>query len=207
MESLLIAGAALFIASVALGLLVYSFVAGVAPIPTSPKVTAKIMGALPTDLKGNIFELGSGWGTLAYALAKRFPACTVIAYEISPIPWFICKLRLALFPQPNITLRRADFHTASLDQAAVIICFLFPGCMKKLGPKLQKELPPGALVVSHTWPIPGWLPEAVHQADDWHSSRVYEYVAPPRHLRHETPTSDGPVATSTGAESDEVGSE
>ena len=202
MDSLLTAGAALLVAFVALGLLVYSFIAGVAPVPTTSKVKTKILGALPPDLEGSIFELGSGWGTLAYALARRFPACTVIAYEISPIPWFICKLRLALFPQPNVILRRADFHTASLEQAAAIVCFLFPGCMKKLGPKLQKELPPGALVVSHTWPIPGWLPEAVHQADDWHSSRVYEYVAPPRHLRHETPTSDGPVATSSGAEFD-----
>ncbi len=207
MDSLLTAGAAFLVASVALGLLVYSFIAGVAPIPTTSKVKAKILGALSPDLEGNIFELGSGWGTLAYALAKRFPHCTVIAYEISPIPWFICKLRLALFPLPNVILRRADFHTASLEQAAAIVCFLFPGCMKKLGPKLEKELPPGALVVSHTWPIPGWLPEAVHQADDWHSSRIYEYVAPPWHLRHKTPTSDGPVATSPGAETDVVESE
>jgi hypothetical protein len=204
MDSLLIAGAAFLAASVALGLLVYSFIAGVAPVPTTPKVTAKILGALSPDLEGNIFELGSGWGTLAYALAKRFPACTVIAYEISPIPWFICKLRLALFPQPNVILRRADFHTASLDQAAAIVCFLFPGCMKKLGPKLQKELLPGAQVVSHTWPVPGWQPEAVHQAGDWHSSRVYAYVAPPRHLRHEAPAADGPVATSSRPESSVV---
>jgi hypothetical protein len=201
MDSLLIAGAALFVATLALGLLVYSFIAGVAPVPTTPKVTAKILGALPPELEGKIFELGSGWGTLAYALAKRYPACTVMAYEISPIPWFICKLRLALFPQPNVILRRADFHSASLDQAAAIVCFLFPGCMKKLGPKLQKELPSGALVVSHTWPVPGWPPEAVHQADDWHSSRVYAYVAPAQQPRHETPTSDEPLAASPRPES------
>jgi hypothetical protein len=181
---------------VALGLLVYSFVAGVASVPTTPKVTATILGILPADLEGNIFELGSGWGTLACALARRFPACTVIAYEISPIPPFISKLRLALFPQPNLILRRADFHTASLDQAAVIVCYLFSGCMKKLGPKLQAELPSGALVVSHTWPVPGWLPRAVHRPGDWHSSSVYEYVAPPRPGQHETPASGEPAAAS-----------
>jgi hypothetical protein len=200
MDSLLTAGAALLVAIVALGLLVYSFIAGVAPVPTTPKVTAKILSVLPPDLEGNIFELGSGWGTLAFALARRFPACKVIAYEISPIPWFISKLRLALYPQPNLVIRRGDFHTTSLDQAAVIVCYLFYGCMKKLGPKLQRELPSGALVVSHTWPVPGWQPRAVHKPGDWHASSVYEYVAPPRQPPSKAAASVRPLATSPHSE-------
>ena len=59
---------------------------GVAPAMTSTKVRAVMLKAVPDDIEGTIFELGSGWGGLAFALARRFPRCPVRAFEISPVP-------------------------------------------------------------------------------------------------------------------------
>lgn len=60
---------------------------GVAPAKTSTKVREFMLEAIPNDIEGTIFELGPGWGALAFALARRFPRFPVRAFEISPVPW------------------------------------------------------------------------------------------------------------------------
>ncbi len=174
------AGIVLAVSAAALIMLIYTFVTGVAPVPTSPKVRRVMLESVPADFEGPIFELGAGWGNLAFALADRFPHSPVTAYELSPVPWLFSRLRQLLFRRPNLTLLRADFHDARLDEAALIFCFLYPVCMRRLKPKLEAELRPGALLVSNTWPVPGWTALAVHQAEDWHKSKVYQYAGPER---------------------------
>ena len=39
--------------------------------------------------------------------------------------------------------------------------FLMPEAYAKLRPKFEKELKPGARVMSYVWPIPGWESEQV----------------------------------------------
>ncbi len=53
---------------------------------TSHRVKAAMMELVPDDFEGTIVELGSGWGTLAVAFARRYPGCQVLAYELSPLP-------------------------------------------------------------------------------------------------------------------------
>jgi len=61
---------------------------GISPMPSSIKVKKNLDELLPQIDSGNVLELGSGWGTLAFYLAERYPNCRVDAYEISPIPCF-----------------------------------------------------------------------------------------------------------------------
>jgi len=58
--------------------LIYTMKTGISPVPTSPRVRDKMLAMIPPDRlagieRGRLFDLGSGWGTLAFALAKRFP--------------------------------------------------------------------------------------------------------------------------------------
>ena len=62
----------------------------------------------------------------------------------------------------------------SLDDAALIVCYLFPGGMRKLKPKLEM-LPTGTIVISNTFSISGWVPEQTFQAQDLYRSPVYVY--------------------------------
>jgi hypothetical protein len=50
--------------------------------------------------------------------------------------------------------------------------------MARLRPKLEAELAPGAVLVSHTFALPGWRPEAVVRAPDLHASPIYRYRWP-----------------------------
>ena len=167
---------ALFLALTAIAaVFAYAVRTGMPPTPTSPKVRAAMLAVLPDDLDGTILELGSGWGSLAFPLAHRFPACTVVGYELSPLPWLISRLRLMVDPKPNLRLRRADFRRVPLADATLVVCYLLPAAMAKLKPKLESELRPGALVLSNTFAVPGWQPLTTGKADDMYRSAIYLY--------------------------------
>jgi hypothetical protein len=59
--------------------------------------------------------------------------------------------------------------------AKLILCYLYPGGMRKLKPKLEQELRPGTLIISNTFSIPGWEPVQVLPAEDFFHSAVYVY--------------------------------
>ncbi len=167
---------ALFAALAAIALIfIYALRTGMPPTPTSPRVRAAMLDMLPDALNGTIVELGSGWGGLAVALARRFPDCRVVGYELSPLPWLVSRLRLMAAPAPNLRLHRADFRRAPLGDATVVVCYLFPAAMTKLRPKLDAELRPGTLVLSNTFAMPGWQPLATQTADDLYRSTIYLY--------------------------------
>ncbi len=67
-------------------ILVYALRTGITPMLTSHRVKAAMMELVPDDFEGTIVELGSGWGTLAVAFARRYPGSQVLAYELSPLP-------------------------------------------------------------------------------------------------------------------------
>ncbi len=166
-------------------LLGYTIRTGISPVPTTPRVAAEIFAAsppeslIPPEAGGVVYELGSGWGNLAMALAKRFPERAVVGYELSPLPWLVSRLLLRLRPRPNLALRRADFMAADLSDAALVVCYLYPGAMRRLREKLERELPAGALVVCNAFLVPGWRPTSVRHAADQYASPVYLYRMPP----------------------------
>ena len=57
----------------------------------------------------------------------------------------------------------------------MIVCYLFPKGMEKLSKKLEKELKPGTLVISHTFALPGWKPFKTLDVDDLYYTKIYFY--------------------------------
>lgn len=170
--------AVLFIACLALlvGVIVlYSLKYGITPTPTSSKVKKELLAILPELKEGEIAELGSGWGTLAFALARKYPACQVEALEISPVPYFCSWLISKWTAFPNLELTRRDFFDVKLNRAALVVCYLYPGAMEKLKEKFEKELEPGTYVATHTFAVPGWKPLLTAHASDLYHTPVYLY--------------------------------
>ena len=124
-------------------LLFYTVVTGISPVPTTPRVRTALLSLLPPTVDGRIYELGAGWGGLAVALARRFSTNQVVAIELSPLPWLFLVVRTALFPVPNLEIRRANFHRVPIEDAGLVACYLFPRGMRALRPKFRKELPAG----------------------------------------------------------------
>ncbi len=152
---------------------------GISPMPTSAKVRHQLLSLVPPDLEGTLLELGSGWGALAFALADQCPRARVVAYELSPLPYAFSWLRQRLAPRPNLQLVRKDFFRASFSEASAVVCYLFPGAMTRLAPKLSTELAPGTRILSHTFALRGWKPLRTLVVDDLYRTPIYLYEVPP----------------------------
>ncbi len=143
-------------------------------MPTSSKIKKALIQALPEQIQGTIVELGSGWGTLVFALADRYPQCKVIGYEISPIPYFVSQILKIVYKHKNVQFKRKDFFKEPLSEAAMAVCYLYPGAMQKLKSKFEKEGSPKS-IVSHTFSIPGWTPEKTIEVHDLYRTKIYFY--------------------------------
>ncbi len=151
---------------------------GISPMPTSGKVRRQLLSLLPEEIEGTVLELGSGWGTLAFALADHCPRARVVAFELSPLPYAFSRLRQRLAPRPNLRLLREDFFRASFSEASAVVCYLFPGAMTRLAPRLAGELAPGTRVLSHTFALRGWKPLRTLVVDDLYRTPIYLYEIP-----------------------------
>lgn len=163
------------ILAIGVSIVVWSIKNGISPMPTSPKVKSSLLSILPEKFEGTIYELGSGWGTLIVPLAKKFPNCRIVGFETSPFPFWFSRLWLKMLGLPNVHLMRKDFFSVNLSDASLVVCYLYPGAMKRLKGKLEAELQPGTLVVSNTFAIPGWSSEKMLEADDIYRSKIYLY--------------------------------
>jgi len=144
-------------------------------MPSSSKAKQCILASLPHRLEGKVYELGSGWGTLAFPLAKNLPHCQVIGCENSPIPFLFSKFRYFFNPLPNLNLSRTDFFQIDLNDASLIVCYLYPGAMKRLRKKFEKELKPNTWIITNTFAIPGWIPVHKVQLSDLYQTTIYFY--------------------------------
>lgn len=153
-------------------------------MPSSRAAQKAFLSALPPHIK-HIYELGSGWGGIAFAAARACPTATIHAFELSWAPWFFsCCVRIAC-RYHNVRIYRKNFFSCSLREADVVVCYLYPGAMRKLSPLCEKSLKPGALILSNSFALPGWTPQAVIPVDDFWKSEIYIYGMPAADARQE----------------------
>jgi precorrin-6B methylase 2 len=116
-----------------------------------------------------IADLGSGDGRIVIACARR--GIRAEGYEINPILAF--RSRRAIYCaglQDLATVHWKSFWRADLAPFDAIFVYGIPYIMHGLREKLERELRPGAKVVSNIFPFPGWKPAA----QDEHK-KVYLY--------------------------------
>ena len=148
---------------------------GISPMPSTMPARRAMLELAGTIDSGTIYELGSGWGGLAIALARRFPNATIIGYELSVVPYLYSVLIARLLGLSNLRFRRADFRTATFEEGGLIFCYLFPGGMEALSVKLNAEKTGSVKVISNTFRLPGLEASRTIELDDLYRSRVYLY--------------------------------
>lgn len=147
---------------------------GIGPTPTSPKVLKAFFDILPKEIEGTVYELGAGIGTLAFPLADRYPKARVIAVEVSPLPWLFMTIKQFFVQKKNLEIRRKDFFKLSLEESRLIVCYLYPGAMKELEEKIQKECKQ-VFIATHTFAMPSWEPIQKSFAQDIYRTPIYLY--------------------------------
>ena len=120
-----------------------------------------------------LYDLGSGDGKILIAAAKEYGA-RAVGIEIrkdlvEESRRKIKELRL----DDRVTVIHGDVMEVDISDADVITLYLTDSGNEKLKPKLEKNVKPGARIVSNSFRIPGWDPVQVSEAG-WY--KVYLYV-------------------------------
>lgn len=141
--------AVLLAAAAGLSILIFQGLTGVPPMSSNAAEAAAVVTLLKSaglPDRAVVYDLGSGWGSLVLALARAFPDAQVRGVEISPLPYWVSRLRVRNLP--NVALRRGDFYTGDLTDAQAVTCYLMIKTMPKLAGFLDRTLAPGTPVVS-----------------------------------------------------------
>jgi cyclopropane fatty-acyl-phospholipid synthase-like methyltransferase len=113
-----------------------------------------------------VYDLGSGDGRLVILAAQKFGARGV-GIELDPR---LVEIARTVAREGDVADRvrfvEADLFTADISEATVVTLYLSPNMNRRLGPRLQRMLRPGARVVSHQFSMPGWTPDRTVKADD-----------------------------------------
>lgn len=132
-----------------LSLVVFQGLTGVPPLSSNAREAADVVALLKqAGISGRavIYDLGSGWGSLVIALARAFPDADIRGIELSPLPFWISRLRTRAMP--HVRLHRGNFHDADLADAQALTCYLMIKPMPKIAALLDHTLAPGTPVVS-----------------------------------------------------------
>lgn len=165
-----------------IGLLVISFSivwgtlkTGISPMMSSGKACQAMLSLIDKDEEGPFIDLGSGWGTLVIALARKYPHQQVIGYELSWFPWLVSVMLKRFLGLDNLTVYRQDFQQADLSSTAILFCYLFPQGMVELDNKLKRERLTNMLIVSNTFALPSCQAIEIIKLDDLYQTPIYLY--------------------------------
>jgi cyclopropane fatty-acyl-phospholipid synthase-like methyltransferase len=120
------------------------------PFSATPQVVVDAMldlaGVTAADI---VYDLGSGDGRIPITAASRYGATGVgIEIDAMLIRRSLDNVRTSGVGD-RVRFVNQDFFQADLSAATVVALFLYPGVNERLMPKLQRELQPGARIVSH----------------------------------------------------------
>ncbi len=81
-----------------------------------------------------------------------------------------------------VEFREQDALTVDLSQATVVTLYMLPDFNAKLRPIFDRQLKPGSRVVSHDFPIEGWVPDRVERlkGDFLHDHTIFLFEIGPK---------------------------
>jgi SAM-dependent methyltransferase len=127
-------------------------------VQTPSEVVTEMLRLARVDRNDVVYDLGSGDGRLVIAAARDFGARGV-GVEIDPklVALGVESAQRAGVGD-RVTFRQGDLFQTDLSDATVVTLYLSTAINLRLRPKLQRELRPGARIVSHAFAMGDWSP-------------------------------------------------
>ncbi len=128
-------------------------------VVTPPEVVDRMLEMARVSKDDIVYDLGSGDGRIVIRAAKKYGARGV-GIEIDPD-----LVRRAQYnAQREGVSHLVEFHaqdalTVDVSPATVVTLYMLPEFNAKLRPIFERQLRPGARVVSHDFDIEGWVPD------------------------------------------------
>ena len=128
-------------------------------VPTPWVIVDEMLKLAEIKAADVVYDLGSGDGRLVIAAAKRYGARAVGLERDANLVTYSKQQAVSESIADRVTFVAGDLFDASLRDASVITMYLLPRLMPRLVPKLRAELPVGARIVSHDYPLSPWPPD------------------------------------------------
>jgi trans-aconitate methyltransferase len=131
---------------------------------------AQALGVRDGDV---VFDLGCGDGRVLMALHRVNSKARFYGVENDLVVWLLAKLRT----RGRVKVAREEIARTPLGEANRIFAYLGAGLMADLEPRFERELKPGARVVSVQFPLPHRAPERVVVLTNSasHAAKLYVY--------------------------------
>lgn len=151
-----------------------------APYVSSPQpIVVKMLEISGLKQGETLYDLGCGDGRIVATAAKEFGA-KAVGVELSPA--LAKRAREAVESQglqQQVKIIEGDMMGVDLSGADVVALYLLTEANEQLRPKFEKELKPGARVVSLEFRIKGWKPARVEKVEAHrHPYTIYLYRWP-----------------------------
>jgi SAM-dependent methyltransferase len=157
-------------------------------VPSPESVVAEMLKLADIRADDFVIDLGSGDGRIVLTAAKVYGASG-----------FGVEIQDDLVKLSNEAARRAgladrvrfvtqDLFATDVSRATVLTMYLLPDTVNMLSEKLLRELRPGTRILSHDYPLSGWLHEDLKEFDVESKIQIsgvtrtalYLYVVPAR---------------------------
>jgi len=136
----------------------------IAPYLASPMPVVRRMLMLAEVKPGEIvYDLGCGDGRIVITAAKEFGAYGVGIEIRRDLALKAMKAVKEAGLTDRVKIINANFFDIDISEADVVTLYLTTTANMKIKPKLERELKPGARVVSHEYEIPGWTPVLIDE--------------------------------------------
>jgi len=156
----------------------WSIVPTLTGLPWRPTSYARVRAALalahvrPGEV---VYDLGSGDGRVPVLAAREFQAHAV-GVEISPLHCLVSRLYArAQRVGAQVDILQTDFYKVDLSEADVVFAYMTSAQVARLRPRLEGQLRAGARVVTISFDMDGWEPQAVDR-----DQLIFLYQMPPR---------------------------
>lgn len=147
---------------------------GQVPLYLSNTPTVSALVELTEDIPAlRLVDLGAGVGTVVRVLARARPDGRLTGVENAPASWLIGRLRTARLT--NCRWIWGNLWQTNLAAFDVAYAFLSPAPMAALWEKAKREMQPGSLLISNSFPIPGVEATRVFAVADGRQTQIYCY--------------------------------
>ena len=155
-------------------------------VPSPQSVVSDMLRYADVSASDFLIDLGSGDGRIVLTAAKVFGAR---GFGVEIKDELVKKANQSAKDQglaDRVKFLKQDLFKTDISQATVITMYLLPDTVNLLKDKFMSELKPGTRIVSHDYPLTGWIPEKyVHmdledkvQISGVTTTLIYLYVVP-----------------------------
>ena len=133
--------------------------ASVAPyVPTPQSLVNSMLELVEAGPEDVLYDLGCGDGRFLITAVDEFDVKKAVGYELNKHLYDVAEDNVAKRGLiDKIRIESGDFMDADFSEATIITLYLTTSGNAKLRPKFKEELQPGTRIISHDFPIMGWI--------------------------------------------------